>query len=223
MRSDYKTLSEGYLNNTINYITNIRENYETISYIADPTKTKRCGGGHCNCISDRKDNKGKNMEVNHGSCDICTLPLTQAEYVTNKGKESKLTISDIPTSEIPTKDQTTYQVCKSSDSSNCGGWCKKYCVNGAHLCNNKYIYADTDVDGLTRKAISSVPNVNACYTYLSEDTSAAGIVYDKSSKNCYLIDSIPGMKNDKLSVTWAYNKTSKKPYHNENAVLILKK
>jgi len=31
MRSDYKLLSEGYLNNTINYITNIRENYETIS------------------------------------------------------------------------------------------------------------------------------------------------------------------------------------------------
>jgi hypothetical protein len=175
------------------------------------TTTPICGMSRniCECGSEPKQT--------FGGCDICTIPLTKNEP--NNALKSTSSYSGVPTVGVAAKDGTTYQLCKSSDSS---GWFSTTC-NGKHLCNNKYIYADTDVDGLTRRTIASIPNVNICYAHLSTDKEAAGIVYNRTTQNCYIINAIPGMSPEKLSVTWAYQKSATKPYHNADSVLILKK
>ena len=195
---------------------------------AKPTTTTAkpnevCGVGDVPCLCP-VGTDGKTNSVYSG-CDICSIPLTKTEHTTKKGTyigKNKFLQNGIAATDSITKDYYTNQVCKFSESTNNFGWSQRTC-QGKHLCDNKYIYNTTDVDGLTLSTINNIDDLNTCYAHISTDKRAVGIVYDKVSKNCFLIDKIPNMDPAKLSVTWAYQKTQKKPYYNDNTILILKK
>jgi hypothetical protein len=153
-------------------------------------------------------------------CNICDLRTTGAgnntHYYTPNPPDSYRTNE-------PRQDWTTYQLCNYNDF-------KYNSCNGKHFCNDKYIYYQVDVDGLTVNRYSEVASLAECYNKIdykdkteNNRSGEKGVVYDTSNKMCYTIKDIPNMDPARLKVSWAISKQPQKPYVNESAYLVIRK
>jgi hypothetical protein len=210
MNSNYKKLKDG-------YGEGFREGYSAPLPGSTVTKSSTASStASSNTIKYKPLCNSKNKK----DCDICTLSLIGP----NKGLDYGHRGPGQSIDNFPTKDRTTYQICGRYENTGlfAGGRCSK------HYCTDKYIYETTDVDGLAIQEFKNIPSLAECYNKIDYVTpplnnKEKGVVYNKQSKMCWTIGEIPNMPSDKLTVSWARDKKITKPYHNDNAILVIKK